>query len=123
MSTDAEQDVVARVKGFIEPIFVGVAPDGKTLNGVGPEDWRMIQEGYACPECLAIFDTYTITCPVCKHQRDVLADIPPPELWLDHLKERANPTEHGQPQTFDQAMRGLHDVESIPLSKLRKRRR
>lgn len=114
--------IVAQVKGFIEPIFVGVAEDGRTLNGIGPEDWRMIQEGYACGECLAIFATYTITCPVCKNQRDVLADIPPPQLWLDHLKERENPTEHFQPQTFDEALMGLH-MEQIPIDKLKKRRR
>jgi hypothetical protein len=123
MGTEAEQDVVSRVKGFIEPIFVGVAPDGKTMNGVGPEDWRMIKEGYACGECLAIFDTYTIRCPVCKTTRDVFADLlPPPQDWLDHLRERENPTEHNQPGTFDEAMTRMQGQEAVPVSKLRKRR-
>jgi len=121
-----EEKVVTRVTGFIEPVFIGVAPDGKTLNGVGPEDWQRIQEGYACGECLAMFNTFTLQCPVCHTNRlDVPMNVPAPQDWIDHLKERENPSPKPPLRSPLEAIYGVKDdpdVEQVPVAKLRRKR-
>lgn len=113
------EKVVSTVNGFIEPIFTGRAPNGQTLQGISPEDARRIQQGYACGECLATFNTFTLVCPVCQRPTNVL-DVPPPQEWLDHLHERENgPVEHNQPRSFDEMMarRALEADEFKPFEK------
>jgi hypothetical protein len=127
---DRSAAIKAQVKGFLNPIFVERDPrTGEVLaSGLAPDDFQMVAQGFACARCLAIFDTYTITCPACLLQRDFSADVPQaPELWLAHLREQQQeePTPR-EPRSFDEAMAAklaAADVDTIPLSKMRKRRR
>lgn len=49
---------------------------GRMLWGLGPEDYRKVQQGYACPKCLEDYNgVYMISCPVCGHTRDVSQDF------------------------------------------------
>ena len=77
-------------EGFMVPIMKRTDPfTGATLNGLGPDDFLRVQQGYGCPQCLAKFKTYLATCPACGFVRDVESDFQQtPDLWADHLRQR-----------------------------------
>jgi hypothetical protein len=118
-----------QVRGFLIPMFQGEQPNGEPLHGLTRGDYEKVRQGYACARCLAEFVVYTITCPLCGLRRDVAADIEEaPQLWLDHIAERNLdvPVEKQHASSPDEAIEMIaksKDVEQIPLSKLRKRRR
>jgi hypothetical protein len=92
------------LKGFLVPIFTKDLPNGQRLNGLGPDDYQKVKEGYACPECLAEFVTYLVTCPVCRYKRDPDRDIlEAPRIWTDHLANRESAPSL-DPRDFDEAM-------------------
>src|SRR5215471_15998779 len=92
---DNTRAIKSQVKGFLTPVFIGTQENGEPLNGLDRESFELVRAGYACAKCLAYFDTYTITCPVCHTSRDVGRDIASaPEYWQQHIDERNqdNPT-------------------------------
>ena len=110
MSTDLGKrasEIDELVVGWMVPVMRHDPLDGsRPLNGLGLEDFRRVQAGYGCPDCLAKFKTYLVKCPVCGLERDVYSDMQaPPELWVDHLKERhRNDGEKTKPLGFDEFM-------------------
>jgi len=123
-----EQAIKSQVKGFLVPEFTMDFPGGGRLNGLTEPDFERVRAGYACAECLAVFDTYTVTCPVCGLARDLGRDIADaPSLWVQHINER-NQDEPSPRRTIDPAAEiarlGAHpDVEQIQLDKLTPKRR
>jgi len=122
---EKKQELDATIRGFLLPIFEEYAPNGGRLSLLSEEDFHKVSAGYACSECLAEFVTYMVRCPVCGHERDLLADVGhTPEMWVDHLKERAA-IESGEkraprvvPRGIDDLVRDLQadpDVENIRL--------
>ena len=47
--------------------------------GLGPEDFRKVQEGYACDRCLEEWTTWIPSCPVCGESNLPKFDEPRPE--------------------------------------------
>ena len=120
-----EEAITRQVKGWLVPIFQSRDEGGRTLNGLCAEDFAKVCAGYACSDCLAVFDTYTVTCPVCGTTRDVDADIrEAPPLWLQHLRERDLDEPADKPPVVNPFAGGtvLPEMETIPLAKLRKRK-
>lgn len=123
---DSRERIRVQVKGFLTPIFTEIAPDGRRLNGLDAESFERVRAGFACPECLAMFSGYTITCPICKHERDVAADVQQaPDLWNEHLREREEPWigAKDKPRPFNplEAIAAIaHDteVDQVSLKKL-----
>lgn len=121
--------------GFIKPVFEKRCPrTGRLLQaGLAPEDFERVRLGYACPECLTKFRVYLVRCPACGHQRDLGKDLQDhvPQEWKDHLETRRQALEGELPSlplvsSMDEVLRRAHqdpDIERIPLSKLRRRRR
>lgn len=113
------------IKGFLVPVFT----DEMTgMNGLARADFDKVRLGYACADCLAEFSTYRTVCPICGLERDVAKDIAAPrEDWDAHLRERertdAPATRARTPDEAIRALLGDRDVEHIPLSKLKPRRR
>lgn len=127
MSRDGQ--IKTQVRGFLVPEFMEIGEDGRRLSGLAPPEFEMVKQGYACPECLAWFSTYTVTCPVCGYKRDVNADIAAeaPELWTQHLKERNEPwtaVDKPKPMNPFEAIQSVQDdpnVEQIKLSDLNRK--
>lgn len=113
-----------QVVNFLVPEFTQKMPDGRTLNGLSENDFRMVVDGYACGECLAVFAHYTVRCPLCGTTRDVSADVQEaPQLWLDHLAERhASEPVAKQPNTIDDAIRGVMENADVTETGKPKRR-
>jgi len=91
---DRSQQIKSQVIGFLIPIFIerDLRTGEVILNGLDQEGFDKVVAGYACGNCLAEFDTYTITCPACGEQRDTSEDLPKtPELWLDAMRDRETP--------------------------------
>jgi hypothetical protein len=127
---DKKHELDTLIDGFLVPIFQQEGPNGRMLNGLGPDDYQRCVEGYACPDCLARYRTYLATCPVCGWTRNVQNDVErPPELWVRHLEDRANPKVGVRMPTqarIEAALRDIHEdpeIEQIPLSKLRNTRK
>lgn len=124
MTLTREDAIKRQVKGFIEPVFTRQLENGTRLNGLTAGGIAMIRAGYACGECLAMFDRYTVKCPVCGLTRDVAADlIDPPQLWLDHLSDRYNDDAPATPpivphKAIEAALSGDQMEETIPVHKL-----
>lgn len=98
MDTRERVKELSRVTGFLVPTFTETLPDGRTLNGITQQGFEMILDGYACGECLAMFDRFTLRCPACKTWRDQgAAPQPAPQLWLDHLTERYSEVPYEKP--------------------------
>jgi hypothetical protein len=119
---------VSRVKGFLIPEFTETLRDGRTLNGLTSEGFKMVMAGYACGECLAMFDRYTLVCPVCGSWHNPEQVVPAPQLWLDHLAERYADEPYEKPAVvnpFDAIQQVMEnpEVEKIPLQKLREKKR
>lgn len=76
-------DEINSANGFLVPIYWEYGPDGNPRYGLGPEDFRKVQQGYACPACLADFGgLYRVRCPVCTLERDVERDFfEEPNYW------------------------------------------
>lgn len=114
------------IKGFLTPIFYD---EYGRFSALGPADFQKVRDGYACSKCLAEYTTYLVRCPVCKHERDVMADLEDPRAeHVNHLQDRAatEGQEVGVPRNFDEFMAGLRenkDVDHTTLSKLKARRR
>lgn len=114
------------VKGFLVPIFYD---EHSASSALTTEDFGKVRDGYACAKCLAEYVTYLVRCPVCGAHRDVAADLVAPDpLHGDYLRERVETEgmDTGAPAGFDEFMRAVEsnpDVDHIPLSKLKKRRR
>ena len=124
---DRKHDLDIQVKGFLRPVFQREDPTtGRTLNGLAPADFDKVTAGYACPECLAEFNTYTHQCPVCRYTRNLLEDVESaPAYWQQHLEDRAsgyNPPVPDSIETMLDRVANDPDVEHVPLSKLKPRR-
>lgn len=122
-SLQREQEIKQRVKGFLVPIFR--SEDG--LNGLGPADFEKVRSGYACANCLAEFDVYTLKCPLCGLERDLAADIQEaPQLWvddiLDHNQDRTPYTTPSH-NPFAEGARLPDDIETVSISKLKPSKR
>ena len=120
------------IDGFMVPIFREEDPStGRLLNGLGPEDYRRVVDGYGCADCLAKFRVYTAACPLCGWTRNIQNDVESaPGYWLQHLEDRANPdwgvTYPTTQAKIEQALADIHadrDVEHTTLKKLKPRRR
>ncbi len=119
------------ITGFAIPIFRREDPaTGRMLNGLGPDDYRRVLDGYGCPDCLAQFKTYLAACPLCGWQRDLAKDIQTaPDYWTQHLKDRADPSfgvTFPKQEMIEQALKDIHndpDVEHTTMSKLKPKRR
>lgn len=125
---EAKKELDTLIEGFMVPIMYRIDPlTGQRLNGLGPDDFRRCLAGYGCPECLAKFTTYLVTCPVCGFKRDLGVDAQaPPQLWVDHLADRAAGRGTPAPLSIDQVIKEItedKDVEHIPLSKLKLKRK
>jgi|SRR5215831_3834843 len=116
-------EINRQIKGFIVPEFSQHLPNGQRLNLVSRKELSMIQQGYACGECLAIFRHYTVTCPACGFTRDVAADIQyAPQHWVDHLEERAREDAPAtQIPTIDDAL--AHVMDNADVTEIGKPRR
>jgi len=127
------EEIDSLVVGFMVPIFSEVDPrTGKTVNALGPTDFHRAMSGYGCPDCLAIFRTYLVRCPVCRHQRDVFEDMRQmPEMWRQHLDDRNSGFAHNlkkpltkfDPDEFIRSVQEDPEVEQIPAEKLRPKHR
>jgi|RhiMethySRZTD1v2_1073278.scaffolds.fasta_scaffold02703_17 hypothetical protein len=126
---------LSRVIGFLVPEFTQTLPGGRTLNGVTSEGFKMIQDGYACGECLAMFDRFTLLCPACKTWREIGA-VPQqaPQLWLDHIEERyadipyekpavVNPFDPGSMDAAIASVLKSPDVDTVTTRQLTKKTR
>ena len=120
----------SQVKGFLVPVFTDQDPNtGRQRNGLTYDDFEKVRTGYACADCLAEFSTYTVTCPVCGLSRNVAYDLgTAPDLWNQHYAERNSDEPVEKPPVVNplEGIRAIQkdpNVEQIPLSKLRKRRR
>jgi hypothetical protein len=107
------------VVGWMVPIYWQEDPiTKKRLNGLGPKDFARVMDGYGCPECLAIFNTYLPVCVVCGFRRDIQADVQnAPQHWVDHLNDRQGEPV-GKPVDIDDFLREVaadKDVEQIKL--------
>ena len=125
---DRKQAIASQVKGFLVPEFTMDFPDGRRLNGLTEADFERVRAGYACAECLAVFDTYTIACPVCGLRRDLQRDIADaPALWTQHINERNQdePTARTVRSPEEAILMAGRDpeVEQIDLHKLTPKRR
>ena len=117
--------------GFAIPIFRKEGPDGRWLNGLGPEDWQRVIDGYGCPDCLAQFRMWVASCPLCGWVRGVGSDVQQaPDYWTQHLRDRADESygvaEMPTQAKIEQALRDIHndpDVEHTTMRKLKPRRR
>jgi hypothetical protein len=117
-----------RVTGFLTALFSEELPGGKWKHGLNPSDFEMVLSGYACGQCLATFDRFTLLCPICKTWHDVgSSPMETPQLWLDHLAERNAPVPVEKPAlSFDAAMaRVMQDpeVEQINIAERTKNTR
>lgn len=114
------------IRGFLKPIFYDEWGRSSALT---TEDFRKVRDGYACAKCLAEYVTYLVRCPVCGAQRNVEADlIAPDPLEAAHLleRDRTEGMDTGAPRGFDEFMEGVNanpDIDHVPLSKLKPRRR
>lgn len=107
--------------------------NGKWLNGFASTiAYDRVRAGYACGNCLAKFAIFMAVCPVCHARRDVAADLlPTPPEWQSYWDEHNYGTGDGKggatvTRTVDEALGSIAsspDVEQIPLSKLKKKRR
>ena len=127
---ERKRELDTTIKGFLRPVFRQYDPvTDRSMNGLAPDDFRKVLEGYACPDCLAEFYTYLPQCPVCGFKRDVALDIQQaPDYWTQHLKDRESGYQAGTPDpaNIDQHLArvgGDPDVEHIPLKKLKKTRK
>ncbi len=124
-----KEDLDRIIAGFAIPIFQREDPvTGRMLNGLGPEDYRRIVDGYGCPDCLAQFHHYMAACPLCGWQRDIAQDIQEaPGYWNQHLEDRADPTYGVSARaSMEAALADIHadpDVDKTTMSKLKPRRR
>lgn len=116
------------VKGFLVPIYDRTDPaTGRVLHGLSPQDFQKVRDGYACPDCLAEYGTYTPKCVLCGWERDIAADIArAPAYWQQSIDERENDrTPYAKPVSnpFDRMMGNLaadKDVDHVALSDLAK---
>jgi hypothetical protein len=126
MSIESVVANASLVKGFLIPIFYD---EHSSKSALGREDFLKVRDGYACAKCLAEYVTYLPTCPVCGHQRDIAEDLEAPDdLHVDHLREReaTEGIDSGRARTFDDFMADVKknaDIDHIPLSKMKPRRR
>lgn len=114
------------VKGFLKPVFYDEYSSSSALT---TGDFEKVRDGYACARCLAEFVMYLVKCPVCGHERDLAADLEAPNReHVAYLEEKRDTDgmDTGVPAGFDEFMRSVEqnpDIDHIPLSKLKKRRR
>jgi hypothetical protein len=113
------------------PEFTERLPNGTTLNGLTPVAFQMVLDGYACGECLAMFDTFMLRCPACQTLReDSIRVQPTPDGWQSHLDERNSPVPYEKPPVvnpfttpgeFDRiaALARNPEVETLSLKRLR----
>lgn len=106
--TDRADELNRVVVGWMIPVMKRTDPaTGEVLNGLGPADFARVRAGHGCPKCLAMFNTYIPVCPVCRYERNVMADIQDraPQHWVDHLKDRYDEDQRGgTPVSFDEFM-------------------
>ena len=124
------------VRGFLTPAMTGLDPGGRTLNAFSnPSDVHMIEQGYACGECCAIFTGFRLDCPLCGLPTHVTRQRQEtPEMWQQHVDQRHAPVKtlgvkteidlprSVVPRSVDQFMREIaadKDMDHIPLSKLK----
>lgn len=127
-----KQEIQSRVSGFLVPIYSRTDPTtGRKLHGLGPADYQKVLDGYACPDCLAEFSSYTLRCVLCGWQRDLAGDIAQaaPAMWTQSIDERENDrTPYARPvkNPFERMMGDLahdRDVEHVALSSLARKRK
>ena len=85
----SKQDLETWTGRFIPHIYARPHPvTGEMHWGLGPNEFHLVTQGFACARCLADYGgMYRMTCPVCGHERDVLADV---EAEPDHWKPDPN---------------------------------
>jgi hypothetical protein len=61
----------------IRPYYTEVNPHtGRALFALNKDDFEKVRDGYGCANCLEdYFGVYLLTCPVCKHERDLWNDF------------------------------------------------
>lgn len=113
------------VVGFLVPYYTDSATGKHTFDN--PEDFEKVRLGYACAFCLAEFTHYMAVCPLCGNERDVSRDMGETPADLQQYYDAANgPGEKTVARTMPEAIRALmgdSDVEHVPLSQLKPRRR
>lgn len=66
---------LAAVRGYMIPRYIDVLPDGRRVAELKASDLQRVSQGYACGECLAMFEKRFATCPGCSHELDSNRDI------------------------------------------------
>ena len=111
------------VVGFLTPEFFDEATGIVAFSNKA--DFEKVRLGYACANgaCLAEFSTYTVTCPICGHKRDVAEDLrTAPQVWQEYFDERNKPAHKTRTASAQDALSHLAvspDVERIPLSRMK----
>lgn len=116
------------VIGFGTPVYSQDLPNGRTMHALNdPDLFQQINEGYACGQCLARFDTYMQVCPVCGLNREKAAEVQTtPDDWNAFYDEHLNGTGKTKTRTPDEFFTDLaadRDVDQTTISALKPRRR
>lgn len=84
-------------KTRLEYVYAQPDPSGGMTWALGPEDFEMVRQGYACGHCLEVFSiggglVSLTVCPTCKRPTtlmgidEVLTDTP--QDWIDYERHR-----------------------------------
>lgn len=87
------------IKGFLTPLYYEEHTGRAALF---PDGFAKVQQGYACPRCLAEFAMCLVKCPLCSLVFDSAADLEDsPQDWVDNLKEHARIQKEAEAEEFD----------------------
>jgi hypothetical protein len=122
-ATQQAEQLKPLVVGFLTAIYSSPQPNGRTVHGLSQADFDRVMSGYACGECLAMFDTYMDPCPVCGLSREIGGRVDEdPDQWQAFYDEHLNGTDKNTPRTSLEFLRDIQhdpDVEHAKLSQLR----
>ena len=111
------------VIGFLSPIYSKLQENGRHVHGLTKDDFDRVMAGFSCGECLACFDTYQETCPVCGLSRELGARWQDdPDGWNAYHDEHLNGSGKTETRDVHSFLADLHkdkDVDHVDLSRLR----
>ena len=125
MSDATRQAEILRplVTGFMTAYYSSLQENGRHVHALGKDDFDRVMAGFGCGECLATFDTYMETCPVCGLSREIGARWQDdPDNWNAYHDEHLNGSGKTQTRDVHQFLDDLQkdkDVDHVELSRLR----